>query len=237
MLAIVLRSIKSSDRLQIIEFLTEEEGCISYGQRINQMRRGISTRTLFQPLSLLEIDHTTVKEGHLPMLKDVHPIPRISIPYTPPKTTIAFFIAEFLRAALHNDPEASNLFQYVNDAITWLDTTTTNYSNFHLVFLLRLSAYFGFSPNLDHYNPKAFFDLIQGEFVNTQPLHPHYVNAQEARHLPLLLRFNFQTMHLLKISGTQRSYLLELILKYYRLHLPNFPILRTLPVLKEIFNS
>ena len=49
------------------------------------------------------------------------------------------------------------------------------------------------------------------------------------------MRVNYATMHLVKMSRTERNRCVELIVKYYRLHQPDFPELKSLPVLKEVF--
>lgn len=48
---------------------------------------------------------------------------------------------------------------------------------------------------------------------------------------------NYATMHLFRFSGAERSRLLGHINDYYRLHLPGFPELKSLPVLAEVFSS
>jgi DNA repair protein RecO (recombination protein O) len=42
-------------------------------------------------------------------------------------------------------------------------------------------------------------------------------------------------MHVFRLSRADRNRTLEIIEHYYRLHLPQFPELRSLPVLRELF--
>ena len=42
-------------------------------------------------------------------------------------------------------------------------------------------------------------------------------------------------MHLYSMSRLQRNHCVEVIVDYYRLHIPNFPELKSLPVLKTLF--
>jgi DNA repair protein RecO (recombination protein O) len=58
---------------------------------------------------------------------------------------------------------------------------------------------------------------------------------QEASHIRLLMRMDFATMHLFRLSRAERNRILELLLHYYRLHLPDFPELRSVQVLQELF--
>ena len=44
---------------------------------------------------------------------------------------------------------------------------------------------------------------------------------------------NYATMHLYKMSRTERGRMADIILRYYQIHVPDFPELKSLPVLKE----
>ena len=46
---------------------------------------------------------------------------------------------------------------------------------------------------------------------------------------------NYETMHLFAMSRAERNRCLTIINDYYRLHLPDFPLLKSLDVLKELF--
>jgi len=49
------------------------------------------------------------------------------------------------------------------------------------------------------------------------------------------MRMNFETMRLFEFSRTERNKCVDLMLSYYRLHIPGFPELKSLPVLKTLF--
>ena len=51
-----------------------------------------------------------------------------------------------------------------------------------------------------------------------------------------LLRMNYDTIHLFAMSRGERNRCLAIINDYYRLHLPDFPILKILDVLRELFD-
>ena len=57
----------------------------------------------------------------------------------------------------------------------------------------------------------------------------------EASYIRLLMRMDFATMHLFRMSRTERNRVLEILLTYYRLHLPDFPELRSTAVLHTLF--
>ena len=82
---------------------------------------------------------------------------------------------------------------------------------------------------------ELFFDLRGAVFCTAPPLHRDYLLPQEASRIGLLMRMDYPTMHLFRLSRAERNRILEILLLYYRLHLPAFPELQSLSVLKEIY--
>ena len=50
-----------------------------------------------------------------------------------------------------------------------------------------------------------------------------------------MMRMDFPTMHLFRMSHQERNRLLEVSLIYYRLHIPDFPELKSVSVLHELY--
>lgn len=234
--AIVLGTVKYNDNAVIAHLLTEEEGCRSFVVRIPKTRKGTGAYRLLQPLTLVETEWDARHGDGLahPRYIRLH-TPYASIPFEPEKTSVALFLAEFLRYALAGEPPSRELFAYVWQSLLWFDAARRHHANFHLVFLLRLSPFLGFFPGIRTYVPGAMFDLESSTFCMTPPAHPHYLRAEDAAHLPTLMRLRYDTMHLFRFSGAERSRLLSLIVEYYRLHIPAFPELKSLSVLRAIF--
>ncbi len=236
--SIVLHTIKYNDESLITEVLTEEAGVVSFILRISRSSRSAVRHVLFRPLALLDIEWNHRTGGGLLRVKSAQiSQPLCTIPYDARKTSIALFLAEFLHYAVRAEAEPRKLFAYIHNSIEWLDTCQTGYANFHLVFLMRLARFLGFEPNLEEYIPNAYFDLEAGRFTLGKPAHPHFLTPEDAKRLPLLMRMNFGTMRIFRFSGNERSRLLEGINTYYKLHLPAFPDLKSLPVLRELFDT
>jgi DNA repair protein RecO (recombination protein O) len=49
------------------------------------------------------------------------------------------------------------------------------------------------------------------------------------------MRMDFPTMHLFRLSHTERNRIVDVLLHYYRLHIPQFPELKSLSVLQELW--
>ncbi|WP_418635183.1 DNA repair protein RecO, partial [Segatella hominis] len=109
-------------------------------------------------------------------------------------------------------------------------------ANFHLLFLMRLSFYMGIGPNLSEgLEQSKYFDLDEGKFVPFVPAHSHYLSESDSFHLLQMFRLDYKTMHLYKMSRQERNHSVEVMIEYYRLHIPGFPELKSLSVLQELF--
>ena len=234
--AIVLHSLKYGETRLIVDMFTRSQGRQSFIVSIPKSVKGKIKKQLFQPLTLLEIESDLRPKLQLQKLSDVRlASPFSSIPFDPNKLSISLFIAEFLYYALRSEQHNEPLFDYIVNSIQWLDAQTDRFANFHLVFLMRLSRFLGFYPNLEHYQSGDYFDLRESVFLSAPPVHREFLHPQEAEKIQLMMRMDFPTMHLFRMSHQERNRLLEVSLIYYRLHLPDFPELKSVSVLQELY--
>ena len=234
--AIVLHSLKYGETRLIVDMFTRSQGRQSFIVSIPKSVKGKIKKQLFQPLTLLEIEYDLRPKLLLQKLSDVRlASPFSSIPFDPNKLSISLFIAEFLYYALRSEQRNEPLFDYIVNSIQWLDAQTNRFANFHLVFLMRLSRFLGFYPNLDHYQAGDYFDLRESVFLPVPPVHRDFLHPQEAEKIQLMMRMDFPTMHLFRMSHQERNRLLEVSLIYYRLHIPDFPELKSVSVLQELY--
>ena len=234
---IVLRTVKYGDHSLIIDLFTDSHGRQSFITTIRRTKRTAPSVSLWQPLSMVELC-ADLRTGarQLPRPTDVRTYyTYTNLPYSPVKSTLALFLAEFLCAALYEEKENPPLYQYVESSLQWLDTvqSPTSTANFHLAFLMHLSRFIGIYPNLER--PDRYFDLLAGSYCDRQPPHAHYLRDGEARALPTLFRMDYPTMHLYRLSRGERQRILHVLNEYYRLHIPNFPELKSLEVLQEVY--
>ena len=234
---IVLHSLKYNDTSNIVHVYTRERGRVSFMVKLSRSRKSGVRTTLFQPLAMLEVEADFRPTGTLPYIKEAKPyVSYTSLPYHPYKSSIAMFLAEFLYRALREEEPDELLFSYLQHSICWLDECNSAFSNFHLVFLMRLSRFLGLYPNLDRYREGCYFDMLNACFTPSVPEGGAFLKPDEAARVRLMLRMNYDTMHLFGMSRTERNRCLSIINDYYRLHIPDFPILKSLDVLKELFD-
>ena len=170
--AIVLHSLKYGETRLIVDMFTRSYGRLSFIVSLPKSAKGKMKKQFFQPLTILEIETDVRPKLQLQKLSDVRLLhPFSTIPFDPHKLSIALFIAEFLYYALRSEQQNVLLFDYVTDSILWLDGQDSRFANFHLVFLMRLSRFLGFYPNLDDYSAGDYFDLRESIFLSAPPVH------------------------------------------------------------------
>lgn len=236
-IGIVLKTVRYNDTSIIVDIYTDLNGRTSYLVSLPNSGKASLRRVMFQPLFILEYESDYRPRLNLQRLRDVRILyPFASLPYDLRKTAVALFLAEFLTHALQEEAENAPLFSYLINSIRWLDECRGTIANFHLVFLMHLSRFLGLYPNLNDFQEGDYFDLRAACFVPQQPLHSDFVPPTEAARLGKLMRMNYETMHLFAMSRTERNRCVEIILEFYRLHIPNFPELKSVKVLRELFS-
>ena len=234
--AIVLHSFKYGESRMIVDMFTEECGRQSFIISIPKTSKGRIKKQYFQPMTLLEVECDVRQNVQLQKLKDAHLLTAYtSIPFSPEKLALSLFIAEFLYHALRSEQQDKLLFAYVCDSMQWLDTVEVGFANFHLTFLMRMSRFLGFYPNLDDYVDGCVFDLRTATFSLQVPTHRDFLDSKDSILIHTLMRMDFPTMHLFQLSHHDRNRITEVLLQYYRLHIPQFPELKSLGVLQELW--
>lgn len=235
---IVLHVIKYSDSSNIVDVYTEHSGRMSFLASATRSKRSAVKAVIFQPLSIIEFEVGARQGNRLCRIKEARACsPFSSLPYDAHKTAIALFLAEFLYRAVREETENRPLFAYLEHSIAWLDACNCGFSNFHLVFLMRLSRFLGLYPNLEDYSRGDYFDLMNACFTSVRPhTHAHYIKGEEAFSLTRLMRMNYDTMHIFGMSRTERARCLDIIGNYYKLHIPGFGELKSVEVLHELFD-
>lgn len=233
--AIVLYRIRYSDADSIVHLYSRDFGRIAY-LVANHRRNRVVNPAMLQPLSIIEYEAEHKGSRTLQRLKETHSLYTFKgIPSDPAKNGISMFLAEILYRVLNEAEASESLFQYLTQSIELLDQCEQATSNFHLVFLIKLSLFLGFHPNMEENHPNWFFDLQAGCFTPARPPHNAWLTPADARLFAKLMDIRFDNMHLYAFSHRQRTDLLRQILDYYRIHLSDFPEIKSLAVLQECF--
>lgn len=233
---IVLSVTKYNDKFSIAQVFTSDFGRTAYLLPNSKSKKRKINQALFFPLSVLEmeVEHFPLRKIH--RLKDVQrQFPLYSINMNVVKLSISFFLSEFLTRVLQETNENSLIFSFIRDSIITLDKQEKGLANFHLVFMFHLAEFLGVTPNLDNYKNGSVFDLLNGGYSHSKPLHNHYLSLQQSSYLDVFKRINYHNMHIYKLSQSDRNIIIKYMLDYYRMHIYDFPEIKSLDILRELY--
>lgn len=233
--SIVLSKLKYRDYDLIVKCYTQQRGVISYLLRgVLKSKKGLSKTVYYQELSQLQIEESYKPNQSLQFIKEV----KFNYIYKSLhsniyKSAIVLFLAEILSNVLKEEEKNDDLFHFIEAALQYLDNED-QFSNFHLLFLLKLTRYLGFQPeNLN--NDYPYFNLETGIFEASN----HGIYSISGENLTLLKRLlgtNFDGLKSVKINAKQRQEFLNMLLYYFELHLGSFKKPKSLQVLNEVFH-
>lgn len=233
--AIVLSSLRYGDSSLIVRLYTEASGLQSFMLKgILGRRRGAMSAGLFQPLTQLEVVAVPSRSGKLGYLREAG----IGEPYTTVhsevrKSTIAMFLSEVLSQSIQEESPNLPLFKYLQHSLQWLDHHD-RIANFHIYFMLGLSRYLGFYPDMEN-REAPYFDLQEGAFTPDPALNPS-ISGENLLCFKSFLGIKFDEIDRIRMTHDQRSTLLKSLVEYFQIHLQGFRKPRSLAVLDEVFS-
>lgn len=233
---IVLSSLRYSDSSFIARIYTLEKGLRSFMVRTGKGKKALVKLSLLQPLSLVEIGFADDDRKTLHTLRSIEREESFqSIPFDPLKTCIALFVAEIVYRSIGEEEQNPELFRFLRNAVLLLDDDDSSVANFHLKFIIEFSRFLGIYPQQQQVN-QLFFDLVEGEFCATQPIHPHAMTPEQSTGFSKLLSCGMSKYSTVKITNQTRRELLQKLLDYYRLHLDGMKELASHKVLEEVLS-
>ena len=130
------------------------------------------------------------------------------------KNTMTMFMSEVLYRVVKDGVNEPGLYEWCEKNILLLDAVQTDFSNFHLRFLLELAVALGFSPESRDLQPfvGSNFDVVGR-----------------------LMRGSLAETMLIPMTGSQRNEVAEQILRYIEYHTDSTLRINSLKVLRELF--
>lgn len=232
---IVLHTIKYSDSSIIVKIYTRHFGLQSYMVSGVRSKRSKNKATLFQPLALVDMVVSNTNKGGLQRISEITILhPYSEIPNDIVKSSIAIFLNEVLFKALREEHSDEDLFEFIKNSLLVLDLKHDNCSNFHIFFMIQLSRFLGFYPQGRYTAETPIFDLREGCFISRLPGHFHYMTAENSMLLYNFIVANYETIHQLKITNSERKQLLQAMIVFYQLHISSFKEIRSQEILEEV---
>jgi DNA repair protein RecO (recombination protein O) len=235
---IALRTIKYDDRRSIVTAWSTQQGRLSIAVPTGNGREAQRRRALMMPLSLFEGEIDLRPGREIVTIQDVKPIVvTASINMNPVKSVVALFLADVLERILRTNQSDSRLSKFIFESVEYFNAlqSATAIANFHLYFLYSLGSYLGIEPDIPSWHRGAVFDLKEGTFRQSAPLHTQYLEADKAEGIVLLSRMTRDNLSHIHLSKAERNEMLDRILDYYTIHLTHLESLPSLHVVRELF--
>ena len=208
---IVLHTTKVGDNSLVIHTLSKD-----YGRRSFLVRgAGKKAMALFLPLNILEADVVDSGKSNLLPIRNVtvgHPL--MGIRNNLYKNTMTMFLSEVLYRVVKEGAAEPGLYEWCEKQILLLDAIETDFSNFHIRFLLEFAIALGFSPSSEDLKP------FLGD---NHPLIEKFMST------------SFAESMLIPMSGTLRNEICENVLRYIEYHSESTLTVNSLKVLRELF--
>jgi DNA repair protein RecO (recombination protein O) len=232
--AIVFSAIKYSEADLIVSCFTESSGLKSYLLRsILKSKKGKLKPSYFQVLSQLEIVAEHKNKGTLERIQEAKVLQHYKSLHTDViKSGMMMFLSELLKNSIQEEEINLALFQFIENSLCWLDEHD-DIANFHIFFLLKLSAFLGFYPDTSHMD-KPYFNLSEGNFQDSI-VGAHNESGDIVEVLKQFFGIEIDALSEVKLTKSTRLAVLNLLLVYYQLHLQGFKNPKSLLVLNQLF--
>jgi DNA repair protein RecO (recombination protein O) len=221
---IVINYVKLKETSILVSIFTQQFGMRTYIENSARSAKAKNKMALFQPLTLLDLvvyEQANKNISRISEMRCSHAY--FSIPYKIEKSTVSIFLTEILKKCLKDETENQGLFQFLEYSFLNLDMLE-KVSSFHLVFLVHLASYLGFSFEDPEYIAAEFKEV--GERL---------YEPQAYQTLALLLQDStFKTLP--SLSNALKNETLALILAFYKIHVSGFQDLKSLPILREVLH-
>ncbi|MBR4827071.1 MAG: DNA repair protein RecO C-terminal domain-containing protein [Bacteroidales bacterium] len=208
---IVLASTKVGDKSLVLHTLSPAWGRRSF---ITGVGKG-SSQAMFLPLSLLDaeiVENPTSDLWRVRSLSVSEPLGGIR--GNMHKNTMTLFMSEVLFRTLKEGTMEEGLFDWCRRSILTLDALQSDFPNYHLRFLLEFAGALGFAPTLEDLAPFA------GE---------HFATVRD------LMSSDAASFLLVPMTGEKRNAVAALLLDYIGYHTETRLNIRSLQVLREIY--
>lgn len=234
--AIILHQTAYNERYTILSTYSLDAGRLDMlVPRQRSKNRQVTTQGLL-PLTEIELTIETSHKRSLGYLREYKVIaPHHCIHTEGIKCSQVMFLSELLYRLLTQPIAEPKLYRYLSNAFQLLDLLEHGVANFYLCFVYHLLRYLAIAPTFERNamtNSGLWYDLQEAIFTHT-PCDPRYaIHPTDVPHMCTFVRINFANMHLYRYSRHQRGIIIDYLLSFCRLHLPPFPHLRSLEILR-----
>lgn len=233
---IALRSVAAGETSVLLSAWSRSHGRITIAMPAGSSRESRRRRALTTPLAHFEAVADFRAGKDIIRVRDLVPLPTSPL-LSPTRIVGASFMAEILDRLLRRSEADEALSDYLFAATSLYGSAGAAVArNYHIFFLAHLAAFLGIEPDLADGGTSAYFDMREGRVSPSIPLHSDYIGPDDMRTLKALARVPLRLCGCIGIERYHRRRAIDLILRYYELHLIELEGLKSLPILRQIFD-
>ncbi|MFO0322435.1 MAG: DNA repair protein RecO [Bacteroidota bacterium] len=232
---IILHNVKFADKKVISKIYTKQFGLISAIIHFGNSPKSKIKSGIIQSLTQIEFELSLKENKDIQTLTDIKSLyvyTDLQLNFN--KLCIAQFLNEILYKSLKEQYPNDDLYFLICNTYQWLDTAQDKYLDTHIYFLFELSKHLGFYPtnNLDFQKP--YFDTLEGKFNSVSKNFPYGFDKEQSILFASL--FNYSLTQPKSISRSERLAILDCLIHYYKIQLPNLNEIKSYQVIQEMVN-
>ena len=233
--ALVIKSVKYGETSLIVSCYLEDIGFKSFLVKgLYSTKKSRFSKAHFFPLNIISLNYSYNENKNLGYIKEVKSEFLFDSIYTDvQKSSVIVFLSEILNNVFKEELQKNqDLFNFLLNSLLWYDKTK-NCNIYHIKFLVELTKFIGFYPNIKNKND-IYFCLESGTSTNVKPIN-EFIKGEDLRLFNNLLGMKFEDLNTMRISRKSRARILNKIIDYYSLHLQMFKTPKSINVFTEVF--
>ncbi|MDC0162716.1 DNA repair protein RecO [Flavobacteriaceae bacterium] len=233
--ALVIRSLKNGETSLIVSCYLEDIGYKTFIVKgVFGSKKSKFSKAYFFPLNIVSLNYSYTEGRNLGFIKEVKSEKLYtSLHVDIQKSSVIIFLSEILNSIFKEETTVNkDLFNFLLNTLSWYDQVKSC-NNFHIKFLIELSRFIGFYPNINNEND-SFFNLESGSTCATQTIGIN-LSGKDLTLFKEFLGTEFEDLNSMNIKSESRTRILNYIIDYYSLHLQMFKTPKSINVFAEIF--
>ena len=240
--AIVLHTTPYSETSVIAQVFTRQLGLKTYISKGARGGKGRGRAALLQPMHQLDmVVYNTPRKSvnHIKEMQMTHSSSSTSTSTI--RTSLLFFMNEVLYKTLRADEPNQPLYDYVDNAISQLEKTTTPDVSFPIRYLIDVARFLGIEPYDNYGSTETVFNISEGRFQAFPTRvylekHPtaRFFDAEQSKYLHQYLHSIHTNTPPPSLDLQLRIKLINHLLDYYQEHLPTFKNFQSHHVLHDV---
>ena len=230
---IIIKTLKYGESSMILDIFSKDQGIKSY--IIGGVTKGKSRQKAgrIRILNLVKYVAYEKDNDKLSRIKEIdYNYIYKSIPFDVIKGSIATFLIEVCRKSIRASDSYQEIYNHIVKGMIHLDNLESGVGHFHIRFLIDLASQLGFQMTNNYDEIHAYFDLAEGAYRSRIIDHRYTLDKKLSHYLYRYISHEPN----IAIDKESRLNLLDQIVKYYQYHVPDFGELRSLPILRTLFN-